>query len=63
MEQDALGCGGAESYEVEWIIDGVQGGVFTQLPANAVVRVTWSCEHLSKLNAAQSTLSTGALCN
>lgn len=35
-EQDCLG-GGPAGYEVEWIIDGMQGGVFTQLPANALV--------------------------
>ena len=38
--QDAPGAS-TVAYEVEWIIDGMQGSVFTQLPASALVSGRW----------------------
>lgn len=38
LRQDLLRGGQVAEYEVEWVIDGVQGGVFTQLTTDALVR-------------------------
>lgn len=49
--QDELSAGGVDvatpaAYEVEWVIDGMQGGAFMQLPTDALVR-TASCLHVA----------------